>query len=225
MYDELTQVDIDKMKAELEHRRLELRPKLIEDVQTARAFGDLSENYEYKVAKQEKNRNESRIRYLERMIATAKVIEVNEKEGTVGLFDHVALYNEKLGKEQNIQLVKYGAHERELSGGEASTTNNRMELTAVIEALRLLKEPCVVELYSDSRYVIDALEKRWVYGWKQRGWVKSDKKPALNVDLWEQLLSLIARHEMHYHWVKGHAENEYNNRCDEMAVNEWHKFK
>ena len=79
MYDELTQVDIDKMKAELEHRRLELRPKLIEDVQTARAFGDLSENYEYKVAKQEKNRNESRIRYLERMIATAKVIEVNEQ--------------------------------------------------------------------------------------------------------------------------------------------------
>ena len=105
MYDELTQVDIDKMKAELEHRCLELRPKLIEDVQTARAFGDLSENYEYKVAKQEKNRNESRIRYLERMIATAKVIEVNEKEGTVGLFDHVTLYNEKLGKEQNIQLV------------------------------------------------------------------------------------------------------------------------
>lgn len=105
MYDELTQVDIDKMKADLEHRRLELRPKLIEDVQTARAFGDLSENYEYKVAKQEKNRNESRIRYLERMIATAKVIEVNEKEGTVGLFDHVVLYNEKLGKEQNIQLV------------------------------------------------------------------------------------------------------------------------
>ena len=105
MYDELTQVDIDKMKAELEHRRLQLRPKLIEDVQTARAFGDLSENYEYKVAKQEKNRNESRIRYLERMIATAKVIEVNEKEGTVGLFDHVVLYNEKLGKEQNIQLV------------------------------------------------------------------------------------------------------------------------
>ena len=105
MYDELTQVDIDKMKAELEHRRLELRPKLIEDVQTARAFGDLSENYEYKVAKQEKNRNESRIRYLERMISTAKVIEVEEKAGTVGLFDHVALYNEKLGKEQNIQLV------------------------------------------------------------------------------------------------------------------------
>ena len=105
MYDELTKVDIEKMQAELDHRRRELRPKLIEEVQTARAFGDLSENYEYKVAKQEKNRNESRIRYLERMIATAKVIEVNEKEGTVGLFDHVVLFNDKLGKEQSIQLV------------------------------------------------------------------------------------------------------------------------
>ena len=121
MYDELTQVDIDKMKAELEHRRLELRPKLIEDVQTARAFGDLSENYEYKVAKQEKNRNESRIRYLERMIATAKVIEVNEKEGTVGLFDHVTLYNEKLGKEQNIQLVTPCGRTR----SRASSARNR----------------------------------------------------------------------------------------------------
>ena len=116
-------------------------------------------------------------------------------------------------------------YEKELSGGDASTTNNRMELTAVIQALSLLKEPCIVDLWSDSKYVIDALEKGWARGWKKRGWVKSDKKPALNVDLWEQLLSLIARHEMHYHWVKGHAENEYNNRCDEMAVNEWHKFK
>ena len=105
MYDELTKVDIEKMQAELDHRRIELRPKLIEDVQTARAFGDLSENYEYKVAKQEKNRNESRIRYLERMIATAKVIDVKEKVGAVGLFSKVVLYNEKLQKEQNIQLV------------------------------------------------------------------------------------------------------------------------
>ena len=105
MYDELTKVDIEKMQAELDHRRIELRPKLIEDVQTARAFGDLSENYEYKVAKQEKNRNESRIRYLERMIATAKVIDVKEKAGTVGLFSKVVLFNEKLGKEQNIQIV------------------------------------------------------------------------------------------------------------------------
>ena len=107
MYDELTQVDIDKMRAELDYRRIELRSKLIEDVQTARAFGDLSENYEYKVAKQEKNRNESRIRYLERMIATAKVIDVKEKEkdGTVGLFSTVTLFNEKLGREQSIRLV------------------------------------------------------------------------------------------------------------------------
>ena len=105
MHDELTRSDLQKMQEEIDYRTQVLRPKLIEDVQTARAFGDLSENFEYKCAKQEKNRNESRIRYLERMIATAKVIEVNEKEGTVGLFDHVVLFNEKLGKEQNIQLV------------------------------------------------------------------------------------------------------------------------
>ena len=93
------------MKEELDHRRIVLRPKLIEDVQTARAFGDLSENYEYKVAKQEKNRNESRIRYLERMIATAKVIDVKQKADTVGLFSKVTIFNEKLGREQQIQLV------------------------------------------------------------------------------------------------------------------------
>ena len=105
MNDELTAQDIQKMQAELDDRRLRLMPELIEEVKRTRAFGDLSENYEYKVAKQEKNRNESRIRYLERMIATAKVIEVEEREGAVSLFDHVVLYNEKLGKEQSIQLV------------------------------------------------------------------------------------------------------------------------
>lgn len=105
MHNELTEQDLRMMREELDHRRVILRPQLLEAVKEARAFGDLSENFEYKAAKQEKNRNESRIRYLERMIATAKVIEVNEKEGTVGLFDHVVLYNEKLGKEQNIQLV------------------------------------------------------------------------------------------------------------------------
>ena len=117
-------------------------------------------------------------------------------------------------------VLKYGAHEKELSGGAAETTNNRMELMAVIEALRQLKEPCVVELYSDSKYVIDALSKGWVYGWRNKGWIKSDKKPALNVDLWETLLTLLAPHEMRCHWVKGHAENEYNNRCDALAVAE-----
>ena len=122
-------------------------------------------------------------------------------------------------------VLRYGAYEKELSGGAAETTNNRMELTGVIEALRQLKEPCIVELYSDSKYVIDSLSKGWVYGWQKKGWIKSDKKPALNVDLWETLLTLVARHELHYHWVKGHAENEYNNRCDAMAVAESKKFQ
>ena len=122
-------------------------------------------------------------------------------------------------------VLKYGAHEKELSGGAAETTNNRMELMAVIEALRRLKEPCVVELYSDSKYVIDALSLGWVYGWKKKGWIKSDKKPALNVDLWETLLTLLAPHEMRYHWVKGHAENAYNNRCDALAVAESKRYK
>ena len=121
-------------------------------------------------------------------------------------------------------ILRYRDTEKELSGGAAETTNNRMELTAVIEALRLLREPCIVELYSDSKYVIDALSKGWARGWKARGWVKSDKKPALNPDLWERLLALTDRHEMRYHWVKGHAENEKNNRCDQMAVAESKKF-
>ena len=122
-------------------------------------------------------------------------------------------------------ILSYNGHELELSGGEASTTNNRMELTAVIRALQKLKEPCIVELYSDSKYVLDALEKGWAWGWKKKGWIKSDKKPALNPDLWEVLLSLTQQHELHYHWVKGHAQNEYNNRCDAMAVAESQKYK
>ena len=117
-------------------------------------------------------------------------------------------------------ILEYMGHEKELSGGEPNTTNNRMELTAVIKGLQALKEPCIVELYSDSTYVIDALEKGWAWGWKKRGWVKSDKKPALNPDLWEELLALTQKHQMHYHWVNGHAENPKNNRCDEMAVAE-----
>ena len=115
-------------------------------------------------------------------------------------------------------ILCYNGIEKELSGGEKQTTNNRMELTGVISALSALKEPCIVELWSDSKYVIDALEKGWAQGWRKRGWVKSDKKPALNPDLWEQLLNLTEKHEMHYHWVKGHADNEKNNRCDRMAV-------
>ena len=122
-------------------------------------------------------------------------------------------------------ILEYMGHEKELSGGEESTTNNRMELTAVIRGLACLKEPCIVELYSDSKYVIDGLQKGWAEGWKKRGWIKSDKKPALNPDLWERLLALTHVHTMQYHWVKGHAENPKNNRCDELAVSEWKKFK
>lgn len=114
--------------------------------------------------------------------------------------------------------------EKELSGGEAHTTNNRMELLGVITALEALKEPCAVDLYSDSKYVVDALTKGWAEGWRRRGWVKADKKPALNPDLWARLLDLTARHELTCHWVKGHAENEYNNRCDALAVAQRDKY-
>ena len=122
-------------------------------------------------------------------------------------------------------ILEYQGTEKELSGGEENTTNNRMELTAVIRGLEALKEPCIVELYSDSRYVIDALEKGWAWGWKKRGWVKSDKQPALNPDLWDRLLSLSQTHELRCHWVKGHAQNPKNNRCDELAVAQWKKIK
>ena len=121
-------------------------------------------------------------------------------------------------------ILKYKDVERELSGGEAETTNNRMELLGVINGLQALKEPCIVELWSDSKYVVDALSKGWAQSWRSRGWKKADKKPALNVDLWEILLPLTETHELHYHWVKGHAENEYNNRCDALAVKEREKF-
>ena len=122
-------------------------------------------------------------------------------------------------------ILEWQGHEKELSGGEAQTTNNRMELTAVLTALRLLKEPCTVELSSDSKYVVDAIDKGWLYGWQKKGWIKADKKPVLNVDLWQQLLPLLARHDVRLHWVKGHAENEKNNRCDQLAVAESKKFR
>ena len=115
-------------------------------------------------------------------------------------------------------ILRYMGREKVMSGGEKETTNNRMELSGVIAALSALKEPCIVELYSGSKYVIDALSKGWAESWRKKGWIKSDKKPALNVDLWERLLSLAETHEIHCHWVKGHAENEYNNRCDRLAV-------
>ncbi len=115
-------------------------------------------------------------------------------------------------------ILRYRGVERELSNGEAHTTNNRMELMAVIVGLSALREPCKVDLYSDSKYFIDAVEKRWVYDWQARGWRKADKSPVLNVDLWEQILVLLARHEVNPIWVKGHAGNPYNERCDRLAV-------
>ena len=113
----------------------------------------------------------------------------------------------------------YGEHKKELSGGDPDTTNNRMELLGAISALELLKEPCRVELYSDSKYVIDALEKGWAKGWQKNNW-RRKTGPALNPDLWERLLDLCDKHQVKLHWVKGHADNPYNNRCDELAVAE-----
>ena len=115
-------------------------------------------------------------------------------------------------------ILRYGGREKEISGGEARTTNNRMELTAVIRALEALKESCRVELWSDSKYVVDALSLGWAEKWRANGWKKPDKKSALNPDLWQRLLELCEVHELRCHWVKGHAENEYNNRCDALAV-------
>ncbi|HHU06421.1 MAG TPA: ribonuclease HI [Clostridiales bacterium] len=121
-------------------------------------------------------------------------------------------------------ILKYGGREKVLSGGENPTTNNRMELRAVISALEALKEPCKVKLYSDSKYVCDAVEKGWARSWKAKGWRRSDKSPAKNPDLWERLLELLDTHEVELIWVRGHADNPYNNRCDELAVMESKKF-
>ena len=115
-------------------------------------------------------------------------------------------------------ILRYNGHEKELSGGAVETTNNRMELTAAIEALSALREPCDVTLASDSRYLVDAVTKRWVYGWKHRGWKRSDNSPALNVDLWERLLPLLERHSVRLLWVRGHADHPENERCDRLAV-------
>ena len=115
-------------------------------------------------------------------------------------------------------ILRYKGVEKELSGGEPETTNNRMELTAVISALSALKEPCKVQLYSDSKYIIDAVTKGWAKSWKAKGWIKADKKPALNSDLWDTLLSLLDKHTVEFIWVKGHAGHPENERCDTLAV-------
>lgn len=115
-------------------------------------------------------------------------------------------------------ILRYGNAEKEISGGEKETTNNRMELMGVIAALSALNRPCEVLLTTDSKYVCDSITKGWVYGWQKKGWKKSDGKPALNVDLWEQILPLLDRHKVTFNWVKGHAGHPENERCDALAV-------
>jgi ribonuclease HI len=115
-------------------------------------------------------------------------------------------------------VLRYGTKEKEISGGEKETTNNRMELTAAIMALRALKEPCRVTLTTDSKYLSDGIEKGWAKSWQKNGWKKADKKPALNVDLWEEILKLFDKHEVKIVWVKGHNGHPENERCDALAV-------
>lgn len=115
-------------------------------------------------------------------------------------------------------IIEYNGVTKELSEGFADTTNNRMELLGAIVGLEALKEPCEVTLYSDSRYLCESVNQRWVYGWKARGWKKADKKPALNVDLWTRLLPLLETHNVTFVWIKGHAGHPMNERCDELAV-------
>jgi ribonuclease HI len=115
-------------------------------------------------------------------------------------------------------VLKYGSREKEISGGYRLTTNNRMELMAVIKSLQELKKPCAVTLYSDSKYVVDALNLGWVKKWMNGGWVKGDRSPVKNVDLWKRLVDLLQPHRVSWVWVKGHADNAYNARCDRLAV-------
>ena len=119
-------------------------------------------------------------------------------------------------------ILQYGEHRKEISQGFDNTTNNRMELLAVITALEALKTPCTVDLYSDSKYVI---QKGWAVKWRSKNWMRTPKEPAKNPDLWERLLNLLDIHDVTFHWVKGHAQNENNNRCDQLAVEAWKKIK
>ncbi len=118
-------------------------------------------------------------------------------------------------------ILRYGERERALSGYEAQTTNNRMELTAVITGLEALKEPCAVTVYSDSRYVVDSVQKGWLAAWQRNGWRNAQKKTPPNLELWQRLLPQLARHEVTFVWIRGHAGHPYNERCDRMAVQEY----
>lgn len=121
-------------------------------------------------------------------------------------------------------VLIYKNHKKEISGADKKTTNNKMELTAMIKALEMLKEPCEVEAYTDSKYVCDSVNNGWAQSWRKNNWIKKDKKPALNADLWEKLLGLIEKHNARINWVKGHAGHPENERCDELATNEIKKL-
>lgn len=122
-------------------------------------------------------------------------------------------------------ILRYGKSEKEISGGESNTTNNRMEISAVLEALKCLKESCDVTLYSDSQYVCNAINKGWAKKWRANNWMRNKTDPALNADLWEELLNLCEKHKMTIVWVKGHAGHPENERCDRLAVAAAEKYK
>lgn len=122
-------------------------------------------------------------------------------------------------------ILIYQGLEKELSGGAPATTNNRMELTGAIQGLAALKEPCQVELYTDSQYIASAINQHWLESWKKRGWKKADRSSVLNQELWQQLDEQLSRHQVTFHWVKGHADNAYNNRCDALAVAQTQKYR
>ena len=121
-------------------------------------------------------------------------------------------------------ILRFGPHEKELSGGEPNTTNNRMELTAVIQALSALTESCEITIHSDSKYIIDAIQQGWAKKWRANGWMRNKKDKALNPDLWGKLLDLLEQHQVTFHWVKGHAGHPENERCDQLAVAQSQKY-
>lgn len=143
--------------------------------------------------------------------------------------DHIYLYTDGAcsgnpGPGGYCAILRYNGHEKVVSGSEPETTNNRMELSAVIEGLKKLKRPCFVTVTSDSKYVCDAINQHWLAGWKKKNWKKSDGKPVLNPDLWQELDALLSVHRTEFVWIKGHAGHPENERCDEIAVGEYQKY-
>lgn len=146
----------------------------------------------------------------------------NSKSKNISKYKHVDIYSDGACKGNPGtggwgSIIVYKNTEKELCGGEKQTTNNRMELIAIISALSILKEPCNVTITTDSKYVVDAIEKSWLSNWEKNNWIKSDRKPVLNVDLWKRLLELLDVHQVRFTWIKGHSGHAYNERCDKLA--------